>query len=901
MIIQSAMFVTHQGTQTDEDVLEAVLQNENSIPLGEDFLAPSPQLSSPSAPSTPVLSPTIQSVSSQGPQASVSPDFQPLGSNVTYIIENRASDGQEGNVVIRKGVLSPTQAHPSTVHCPDTSAAPTSEGPRLGVVYHSVDPQLAPQLQAPPRPLVRVRVPSSGPVENNGPIVSPSTEHNPTFVQAPPQISPSQPAPSQNGPTVRPEVPPQPQVTYVAGGPAAPALPQIRSVKSTAPMTTGPRVALVPNGPRAVNPTPVFVSPTSSATPIRISDQVVRNIINTILPLRQGHHFLPRAPGQTVAVRASVPNSTAAHVRQVQVPAQLTRSVAGAAPVTLTVTPVVTKQVNAVHSGMPAAAPTKPVRRASGGQAVEQVGESGEVKKTYPCEYCGKVFKYVSKLKEHEPTHTGEKPFQCKHCSKCFTQKGTLKDHLRLHSGEKPFKCDVCGESFTWKIQLRVHRSTHTGDEPYKCELCDKAFAVKQYLTVHQRSHPGHEKPFKCDVCEQAFTQKVHLAAHKRGHAGDDLKCPDCNKCFTQREHLDTHRRLHTGEKPYKCDECGECFAVNSDLILHSRKHTDDRPTRCPDCGKGFSRMAALAMHRRIHSGEKPFKCNDCGKRFISNSRLMVHQRWHSGAPAEHLAMKNGQLSADEKKTVEAARKCSECNRCFADDAALAEHQRSHAPKKTEVEPMNVEPTNVEPMNAEPALNGTVTCAKEPPGLGGTQAEPPSLQKTSAADGEVGNQTKETPMEVDGTAVPPEAAAQGKSRSSPVSAGGNPESSNAGARNDPAANGETAGQSEQTPATSSARKLAPSVPTPERGASVQSLPGEASSVGTGDQGTRGEQPAVKGEGDKYGNSCQFAHLNANKSGEFAPEDSSEKRAARPPHSPLPSPKGTCTGKFGLFL
>ena len=63
-------------------------------------------------------------------------------------------------------------------------------------------------------------------------------------------------------------------------------------------------------------------------------------------------------------------------------------------------------------------------------------------KTSHRCQFCEKEFKYVSRLREHE----------------------------RVHTGDRPFKCDVCGKYLTLSSSPRVHKRTHTGDRPFKCD-----------------------------------------------------------------------------------------------------------------------------------------------------------------------------------------------------------------------------------------------------------------------------------------------------------------------------------------------------------------------------------------------------------------------------------------------
>ena len=66
-----------------------------------------------------------------------------------------------------------------------------------------------------------------------------------------------------------------------------------------------------------------------------------------------------------------------------------------------------------------------------------------------------------NQLKEHERSHTGEKPEMCKWCGMKFSNKSTLVNHERLHTGEKPFKCNFCDKAFAQRNSLKVHKKSN--------------------------------------------------------------------------------------------------------------------------------------------------------------------------------------------------------------------------------------------------------------------------------------------------------------------------------------------------------------------------------------------------------------------------------------------------------
>ncbi|KYN07584.1 hypothetical protein ALC62_01404 [Cyphomyrmex costatus] len=233
----------------------------------------------------------------------------------------------------------------------------------------------------------------------------------------------------------------------------------------------------------------------------------------------------------------------------------------------------------------------------------------------HKCGTCNKEFKYTTHLRDHEKTHTGEKPYQCEFCKyKCGDER--FKSNKDLYAGGKSHQCGTCNKEFKYTTHLRRHERTHTGEKPYQCEFCKYKCGQKVHLTRHVKLKHNNDERFK---------------SNKDLYAGGVLhKCGTCNKEFKYTTHLRDHERTHTGEKPYQCEFCENKFSRKDGLIHHVKtKHKNDERLKsneelytggesykCGTCNKEFKNKAHLHIHDRTHIGEKPYHCEFCGDMF---------------------------------------------------------------------------------------------------------------------------------------------------------------------------------------------------------------------------------------------------------------------------------------------
>ncbi|KAF9821931.1 hypothetical protein IEO21_00361 [Rhodonia placenta] len=303
-------------------------------------------------------------------------------------------------------------------------------------------------------------------------------------------------------------------------------------------------------------------------------------------------------------------------------------------------------------------------------------------RRPYQCPHpgCDKSYTKLSRLAEHERSHTGDRPFICSSCSKTYFRESHLQAHARSHlpDSAKPFVCGEpnCGKRFWTTQHLHVHEGTHKGEKPFQCSepSCDASFAKQFQLRAHICTvhSPAGTKLYRCEnsECTKSFATNQKLRAHLKTHDDKRYTCahqsclpapgvpptyfptwtalqhhmrtthpPACpyascsGRTFTAQKGLRAHLKIHAER---------ELEAELEDTVGESADEADDKPRKrrrggevgrdwvCEEtgCGKDFKSKKALNTHLRVaHLGRRDFVCPQlsCGRTFGYKHLLQRH------------------------------------------------------------------------------------------------------------------------------------------------------------------------------------------------------------------------------------------------------------------------------------
>lgn len=107
----------------------------------------------------------------------------------------------------------------------------------------------------------------------------------------------------------------------------------------------------------------------------------------------------------------------------------------------------------------------------------------------FTCDHCEKQFTNKKNILRHMETHSPIIP-KCNYCQKAFVYTGSKKQHERLCSKRKVirkigFECKFCHKTYGSRLAHKDHETTHTGERPFKCSICSKTYTKSAALYKH--------------------------------------------------------------------------------------------------------------------------------------------------------------------------------------------------------------------------------------------------------------------------------------------------------------------------------------------------------------------------------------------------------------------------------
>ena len=297
------------------------------------------------------------------------------------------------------------------------------------------------------------------------------------------------------------------------------------------------------------------------------------------------------------------------------------------------------------------------------------------------CKYCGKRYKYYSRLQVHikniHKEHGQNQLFKCEEEGCLFSTEvqKRLNQHLRMSHKLKLLECDFvgCGYSTTTGTMLRRHQKIHSAPvlrTLIECQYCDKTYKEstglrKHMMTIHMDQCPDlpllqckengcqfttksiarfneHAKikhlaiAFKCefDGCDYMVGSSYQLKRHMKSHSNYMINCDYCDKTLKSETglqyHLDhAHTELSSDVPLLHCQEEGCQLSTKSKarFTQHNNLKHLAKTFKCEVNGCDYVVGSAfqLKRHMKSSSHHKLIKCHYCDRTFRNNGHLYNH------------------------------------------------------------------------------------------------------------------------------------------------------------------------------------------------------------------------------------------------------------------------------------
>ncbi|XP_038104860.1 zinc finger protein 845-like isoform X1 [Culex quinquefasciatus] len=366
-----------------------------------------------------------------------------------------------------------------------------------------------------------------------------------------------------------------------------------------------------------------------------------------------------------------------------------------------------------------------------------------QLKITYPCKKCGKVFDKLTRLQYHLYSH--KERVACLKCGQTLGNSAALLKHIRYTR---------CSENYERKTQMQkegiyteeetndslaVEKPSSDGDSGatqtenlqqkpnYPCKVCGKIFDTFPKMMYHRRNH---QERVVCPQCGQSFRNRGILHVHiklkrclgrfasvsqEQMNTEVTKECPVCRVAFYTDRKLEAHiQKGNCQRKPvYPCTICEKKFDTLTRMRYHRRNHI--QRVNCSKCGQTFRNKACLRMHLKREGSclvrpKDPAtetytemtegldnQCTVCGATFLSSRKLDAHTQEGNCHRRPVYPCTICGKSFDKLSRMRYHRRnhrqrvsCSECGLLFRNKASLRMHiKRGSCPNMLENSPLS--------------------------------------------------------------------------------------------------------------------------------------------------------------------------------------------------------------------
>ncbi|KAF8787745.1 Zinc finger protein 596 like protein [Argiope bruennichi] len=166
------------------------------------------------------------------------------------------------------------------------------------------------------------------------------------------------------------------------------------------------------------------------------------------------------------------------------------------------------------------------------------------------CDVCGYRTGRKTQLKRHLLTHTDYKPHQCR-----LSPKNLLIAAKQACGGQKTVNCSFCEYSAPTRSEMKEHERSHTGERPFACD------ASLKYLPSAAKRASGGRKietltrtenmPHQCHL----FFKNLPITAKRASSDQNTVSSSFCEYTAPTKSQIGEHERSHTSERPiFTCD-----------------------------------------------------------------------------------------------------------------------------------------------------------------------------------------------------------------------------------------------------------------------------------------------------------------------------------------------------------